>query len=568
MALRVRPEAMLRSLGETEFIRRHQAATNTLAAFEKSEHAEDWRELMRLYLVRRTRTFIQDNYAVVDPDDGRRYVTFEDGTRSYFPHRIPRTAAFPIREDDPADLYARLFGPAVVDSINRLSLPRYGLGNYVASRPATPPTVQEARVIADLSRAGKRLMGFCRTNLFKRLESSGFAFLRSLERHVLRNFVTLHALEQELPVPIGSQDSAALDLRLTDLDAESLAAQRWLAGDDPVPAADEEAAVGGEAQLRARAAVVYTAYRDHEAQRFRWLPPALFVPGLAADLLADSRALLVVLASVGHWNAERDRKLAALHRLLTHDHGSEKVIVFSQFADTVRYLARELTHLGIRGIAGATGDSEDPTELAWRFSPRSNDKLAHIGQDAELRVLLATDVLSEGQNLQDARIVVNYDLPWAIIRLIQRVGRVDRIGQQAAEILCYSFLPADGVERIINLRARVRQRLRQNAEVVGADESFFDDDRDDGVLVDLYNESAGILDGDADGEVDLGSYAYQVWKNALDADPSLERRVEDLPAVVYSTRAYEPAPSAPAGVLLYARTAEGNDSLAWVDAEG
>ena len=74
----------------------------------------------------------------------------------------------------------------------------------------------------------------------------------------------------------------------------------------------------------------------------------------------------------------------------------------------------------------------------------------------ELRVLVATDVLSEGQNLQDSHVVVNYDLPWAIIRLIQRAGRVDRIGQKAEEILCHSFLPADGVERIIDLRGRVK----------------------------------------------------------------------------------------------------------------
>ncbi|MGH7137624.1 MAG: C-terminal helicase domain-containing protein, partial [Pirellulales bacterium] len=79
----------------------------------------------------------------------------------------------------------------------------------------------------------------------------------------------------------------------------------------------------------------------------------------------------------------------------------------------------------------------------------------------ETRVLVSTDVLSEGQNLQDAAIVVNYDLPWAIIRLIQRAGRVDRIGQQSPTIRCYSFLPAEGVERIIRLRARVRERLRQ-----------------------------------------------------------------------------------------------------------
>jgi len=66
--------------------------------------------------------------------------------------------------------------------------------------------------------------------------------------------------------------------------------------------------------------------------------------------------------------------------------------------------------------------------------------------DQELRVLVATDVLSEGQNLQDAFIIVNFDLPWTIIRLIQRAGRVDRIGQKSDKILCYSFLPADGIE--------------------------------------------------------------------------------------------------------------------------
>ena len=107
--------------------------------------------------------------------------------------------------------------------------------------------------------------------------------------------------------------------------------------------------------------------------------------------------------------------------------------------------------------------------------------------------MIATDVLSEGQNLQDSHVVVNYDLPWAIIRLIQRVGRVDRIGQKAEKILCHSFLPADGVERIIILRGRVRNRLRENAEVVGADEAFFEDEDDPQTIINLYNERSGNL---------------------------------------------------------------------------
>src|ERR1044071_4181690 len=71
--------------------------------------------------------------------------------------------------------------------------------------------------------------------------------------------------------------------------------------------------------------------------------------------------------------------------------------------------------------------------------------------------------------------------------------------------------------------SRVRQRLRENAEVVGSDEFFFEDDCNDNVIRDLFTEKAGILDGDADTEVDLGSYAYQIWKNAIDRDPALQK---------------------------------------------
>ncbi len=204
----IRPENLLRELGETEFIRRHQCAIRSLAAFEKSIYADDWRELMRLYLVRRTRSFIQDNYAETDPKNGRKYLTFPDGTRSYFPTRDPRAVKFKINGKDPNDQYALLYSDPIVDSINHLTLPRYGLGNYIKERPHEPPTAAEAKVIADLSRAGKRLMGFCRTNFFKRLESSGQAFLQSVERHILRNYVYLYSIENDETLPIGTQDAS------------------------------------------------------------------------------------------------------------------------------------------------------------------------------------------------------------------------------------------------------------------------------------------------------------------------------------------------------------------------
>ena len=436
------------------------------------------------------------------------------------------------------------------------------MANYLSDSPDTPPTPAEERHVKDLSRAGKRLMGFCRTNLFKRLESSGAAFLQSVERHVLRNYVFLHALRSGLPLPIGTQDAALLDPRFTDADAD--AGQAAFADPD-----GEREQTHTAERFEQRAAKVYARYHADYRGRFRWLPSYLFsVDSLERQLEADSAALLGILRAHGTWNAVYDAKLRALHTLLTETFPDRKVLVFSQFADTVRYLEAQLGRMRVAAMAGVTGDADDPTEFARRFSPVSNGSPLEDAPGQELRVLIATDVLSEGQNLQDCSIVVNYDLPWAIIRLIQRAGRVDRIGQNAQEILCHSFLPAEGVERIITLRKRVRERLKENAEVVGADEAFFEDEADHRTILNLYHERAGILDGDADGEVDLASHALQIWKNAIDRDPGLEHTVAALPDVAFSSRAHEPTESRPEGVLLFMRTQDGNDALAYVGGDG
>lgn len=563
----IRPEALIRELGETEFIRRHQCPVRSLAAFEKSEHADDWRELMRLFLVRRTRSFIQANYAKLDEERGRRYLEFADGTKSYFPTRVPKTVRFKIDRADPNDQYARLFADEVLLAVNNLRLPRYGLGNYQASTPESPPTPDEARVLSDLSRAGVRLKGFCRTSLFKRLESSGAAFVLSVERHIIRNFIALHAIEQGLPIPIGTQDTGLLDTWASDDDSE-LWPSEDIRDDSAVNLISDPGRVPDESHLRARAAAIYKIYVARYRRRFKWLKPQLFNDELTTDLAQDAASLLSILRTTGGWNASRDTKLAALVELLTKDHPTDKVLIFSQFADTVDYLANQLAARGIGSVCGVTGSTDDPTSIAYRFSPVSNEKRASITAHEELRVLLATDVLSEGQNLQDCAVVVNYDLPWAIIRLIQRAGRVDRIGQTSDSIRCYSFLPADGVEQIIRLRSRVRQRLKENAEVVGADEAFFEDQDSASVVRDLFTEKAGILDGEDDSEVDLASYAYQIWKNAIDRDPQLAQLIPAMPNVVYSTRPHTPSREQPEGALVYLRTAEGNDALAWIGHDG
>lgn len=569
--LGLRPENLLRELGgEIEFLRRHQAHVRTLAAFEKSEYADDWRELMRLFLVRRTRSFIEENYAATDPANGRKYLTFSDGTRSYFPTRVPKTMRFKLDESDPNDQYARLYSDTIVDAINRLVLARYGLGNFVDKDAATSATTAEKRQLDGLSRAGKRLMGFCRTNLFKRLESSGIAFLLSVDRHILRNFVFLHAIEHGLDLPIGTQSARVLLDLSADADPET---DEMQFDDDTDEDLDKKKAPQEltphpytEEWYRQQAKRIYEDYRTTFKNRFKWVRPSLFTEKLGESLKADTNELMKVLQTHGTWDPAKDTKLNTLRDLVTKKHPTEKVLIFTQFADTACYLARQLRKYGVNSLELVTGESPNPTALAWRFSPVSNHK--DIPPDEQLRVLIATDVLSEGQNLQDAHIVVNYDLPWAIIRLVQRAGRVDRIGQHAETIFCYSFLPADGVERIIRLRTRVRQRLKENGEVLGSDEQFFEDDPKHTMLRNLYTEKAGILDGGVDNEVDLASYAWQIWHNATNDNPDLRKTVEQLPDVVYSTRAHTGTPDAPEGVLVYMKTAEGNDALAWMDKDG
>ncbi|PSB46515.1 NgoFVII family restriction endonuclease [Cyanosarcina cf. burmensis CCALA 770] len=568
-----RPEALLNELGggsqgELEFIRRHQCSVRSLAAFEKSDRADDWRELMKRYMVRRTRSFIKENYARADELE-RKYLEFPDGRRSYFPERIPRTVKFAL-EDTNTDPYSQLYSESLVEVINQLNLPRYGLGNYIASKHKQSPTEAEQRQLNGLFRGGRRLMGFSRTNLFKRLESSGIAFIQSIERHILRNFIYLYAIEQELDIPIGTQEADLLDTRNSDEDSDSVVATLF----DTETEDETDATMDLENQLlqteqsfRQRAESVYQEYATRYKRRFKWLRSTLFdIKKLKRDLLADAKALLNVMQTCGEWNPDRDEKLAALVKLLKQTHPHDKVLIFTQFADTVRYLVDNLQARNITNVAGVTGQSKDPTELTGKFSPISSGS-DRILPDRELRVLIATDILSEGHNLQDCAIIVNWDLPWAIIRLIQRAGRVDRIGQNAEKILCYSFLPAQGVERIINLRGRLRQRLQENAEVVGTDEAFFEGD-DTGVILDLYNEKSGILDGEEDTEVDLTSEAFQIWKKATDGNPALKKTIEDMPNVVYSTRAHTPTPVQPEGVLLYMKTTEGNDSLVWVDRNG
>lgn len=567
----IRPERHMRKYGisEAEFERKNQCRVHSILAIEKSDEFDDWRELIRLYMVRRTRSFILQHYTEADKH-GRRFISGKDGEKRYFPVRKPLSVTFAVDESDTADRYARLYSREVVDQINALHVPRYGLGLYLNPQEEKQASPSERKILENLGRAGKRLMGFCRTNLFKRLESNGFSFLQSIDRHVLRNQVYLYAIENGLDLPLGVLDAGLLDIERVDEDAEGLEGDTEDLLDGLFDAVTDEDGVPSD---MARAKAVYEQYVRDYKKRFKWIRPTLFKAKLAEDLAHDTQRLTELLNSQGPWDADRDHKWQALHKLLTQTHGKDKVLIFTQFADTARYLAREARKAGISHVALATGASADPYDIACRFSPKSNNK--SVSKADEVRVLICTDVLSEGQNLQDSNVVVNFDLPWAIIRLIQRAGRVDRIGQRAEEIHCYSFLPADGVEQLIQLRSRIRQRLKENAEVVGTDEAFFEDD-DAATIRDLYTEKQGVLD-DSDDEVDLASYAWQIWKQATQDNADLARAVEALPPVVYSTKGFAldesrfpllGADAAKGGALVYVKSPEGNDHLAWVGANG
>ncbi len=549
--LGVRPERWLRDL-TAEDLAQLQINPKTLRAFQASPFPDDWRDLMRLFLVRRTRSFIEKHYAERDETKDRYFINYADGRRAYFPKREPRTVKFDIDESDQSDQYAALFSPTVVDTIGQLHLPRYGLQKYLHPNPQPPPDDAEQVVLADLNRAGKRLIGYVRTNLFKRLESCGHSFLLSLQRHILRNHILLHALAQSKPLPIGTQLGDLLDVSDAEESELALALEQT------------SGALKTEADFTNRAAALYQLLATTQKSKFRWVRPGLFNNELARHLRDDAEALRAILEKTGEWDDSRDAKLKKLLHLISKKHKNEKLLIFSQFADTVRYLEKQVEAANITHLRAVTGTDPDPTAAAWAFSPCSNKK--NVSAADETRVLLATDVLSEGQNLQDCAIVVNFDLPWAIIRLIQRAGRVDRIGQEALTVTCYTFLPADGVDRIINLRNRLRGRLKQSEEILGTDETFFDEDIGQAkAWHDLYNEKSGSLD-DSDDEVDLGSFALGIWQDAIKDNAALQKAVESLPDVVFSAKATPPAGTP--GALVFLRTAEGANALARVDNAG
>ena len=555
--LGIRPEEYIRSLGgDRSFLQKHsEVFIRSIKAFEKSDNLDDWQELMKLFLVRRTRTFIKENYAKTDEATGRKYLEFNDGHQNFFPDRIPKAVKFKTTK---GDQYSRLYSDEMIAIMEELRLPRYGLSQYEDTTKTALASTTDKHLLENLSRAGKRMMGFCKSTFFKRIDSSGFSFLLTLYRHILRNAVFIYAIENKLPLPIGDENNLPEEW-IEDEDINDIFSQNN----------DEEEQLGDENLIeiptdmkvymeKARQYYMLLTQKNNVA----WIESTYFKRTLKSHLKQDCDKIIQMILLCDKWNPQTDQKLNKLEEILNKTHKDDKVLIFTQYSDTANYVYHQLRKRGFTHLDKATGGSKNPTSIVERFSPLSNK--ADVTPSQELRVLVATDVLSEGQNLQDAHVIVNYDLPWAIIRLIQRAGRVDRIGQESEEIYCYSFFPADGVENIIRLRARLNARINENANIVGSDEVFFEGNEQN--LMDMYNEKSGSLDDEDDNDVDLASQAYQIWKNATDANPKLKQIIPALSNIIYSTKAATSAEED--GVITYAKTHNDYDVLTWYNSKG
>jgi len=371
-------------------------------------------DVLRLVMVRRTRKHIERYY----PN-----ATIE-GKPVRFPDRRLRTVDYRIDAvyGDLA-LYRRL-----VNDIESMSYARYGLYNHVR------PELQKQAKYQNLQRAGSRLKGLMKAMLLKRLESSVAAFRATVERLERSHSRFLDLLDDD-KVPTGE---AVSDLLM-------------IVDDDEFSERQDELEASGQ---------IFDA--------------ADFTDELRQHIETDRRTYKFMLQAVEGITSDKDAKLQTLiRRLRTEPELQDRVIVFTQFKDTADYLRQELPKAlkAKRVIEWMSSDREDQLGIIGRFAPNSNPDAVKWVKEGEppIDILVSTDVLSEGLNLQDCGSIVNYDIHWNPVRLIQRVGRIDRIGSKHETVWAFNFLPDEGLAPHLNLRDTVRQRIQEIHETIGED---------------------------------------------------------------------------------------------------
>lgn len=370
----------------------------------------------------------------------------------YYAESVSALGGFPNRLK-PLSLYAGIDAQEQFLSYDRLNveIEKYKLSLFSPANYLRPPAREKY-----LKQVGTRftqqqienyLIGMMKVNFLKRLESS----IKAFEITMARTLEKIHDLQERIERFKQLQDASP------NFDPEEL---------DELLETDEEA----EDVLQVGEKLIYQ-FADLDVDR--WLQ----------DLKQDEEQIAFLYVEAQKVGAARDAKLRRLQALIrakvknpttTKDgNPNKKILVFTAFADTARYLYENLaawarTELGIHTavVTGgnnnhATFDKTEFNRILTNFSPRSKQraKISDLPQTGEIDLLIATDCISEGQNLQDCDYLVNYDIHWNPVRVIQRFGRIDRIGSRSHAVQLVNFWPTPDLENYIALKARVEARM-------------------------------------------------------------------------------------------------------------
>ena len=437
--------------------------------------------------IRRRRKDIRDLYGDTALVDGKP-VRFPDPTLDNVEYRLDKV----YEKAGPFEELQALLGEH--------NATRYRAIEYIKEEAKTKPEYR------DLFRAGDRIARLMGVLLLKRLESSIEAFRSTLNSLITSNRNFREALTSGF-VPIGSTATRLLAGQSFDVD-------------DLLEVLKQE-------ELRRRQAGSERDKLVHTTADFdigRWVN----------DLDADHDVLTNILGRVEDIKPSDDDKLRALRDFLARpDVQPEKVLIFSEAETTVEYLYRELNpngrHAHIARLTGST--SHEAERIVKRFSPTWNLASGETMPGPEIQVLLATDIVSEGQNLQDCACVLNYDLHWNPVRLIQRFGRVDRIGTEFEMINLHNMWPDVAVDAGLSLTERLHRRIQSFHDLIGLDSKLLSD-------AERLNASAmyRIYDGktlpdmdDGLDEVAANQRAITLLQRIQDEDPHLWETITRLP---------------------------------------
>lgn len=365
-------------------------------------------DLLSKILIRRTRKHIK-----------KYYQSLEDEPID-FPRRELKTISYNIDET-----YNNLF-EKIEEALKKLTYAKYNLWPYIKEEK------KDEKIYIDLRKITGLLKGLHKVMLFKRLESSIYAFSETIRRLLEIHEKFFKSLEANI-IPAGEE---AQDLIYRE--------------DIDIPDVLEE---------------LKEVSKKYQVDDFR-------IEELKQDLKNDIDIFMDISKYLEKVSEDSDKKFDKLVKILDN-HKKEKVLIFSEYADTVEYLYKRLKG-EIDNLSFVTSATKDAISIIRRFAPKANEyKLKD--KESPIDVIVSTDVFSSGLNLQDCGIVANYDLHWNPVLLIQRAGRVDRIGTEHDIIRIYSFLPHKKVEEKISLKERVSKRVQEIHDHIGEDDKILDE---------------------------------------------------------------------------------------------